>query len=183
MIESMRYLLVMLLLLMPLSAPAQQAQDRAARLDRLHTDLLAAETPGEAREITNRIWLLWFQAPDAKAQALLDFAQDRSRARDYDAAIDALDDLTSRYPGYAEGWNQRATLFYLQGKFGPSLADVSKVLELEPRHFGALAGKALILFRQDRRDAANRALLDALRVHPWLPERRLLDPAYSEQPL
>ncbi|MEM6677060.1 MAG: hypothetical protein AAF675_04220 [Pseudomonadota bacterium] len=156
---------------------------RAAELDALHQQLASAETPSQARALSARIWTLWLKAPDAAAQALMDQAVDRRRAGDYDAAIAVLDELTAGWPAYAEGWNQRATLFYLKGQFAPSLADVSTVLSLEPRHFGALAGKALILFQMGEEDAANRTLLEALRVHPWLQERRLLDPAYVETPL
>ncbi|MEM9781206.1 MAG: hypothetical protein AAF899_01915 [Pseudomonadota bacterium] len=176
-----------LALLQPVAATAQGgdavAEARAERLDDLHGDLARSASPGEAERLATLIWQLWLRAPDAEAQALMDRALERRRAGDYDAAIAVLDELTAGWPGYAEGWNQRATLFFLQNRYGPSLADVAQVLALEPRHFGALAGRAIILFRQGRDDDANRALLEALRVHPWLAERGLLDPGYEEQPL
>lgn len=161
----------------------ERASDKAARLDALYAALARTESLDEAQALEDRIWRLWMQAPDAEAQRLLDRAMERRRRGDVEGATAALDRLIARNPEYPEGWNQRATLRFLDGEDEASLADVEEVLKREPRHFGALAGKALILLRQGRTDAAQRALLAALRVHPWLPERGLLDPAYEETPL
>ena len=51
-----------------------------------------------------------------------------------------------------------------------------RTLELEPRHFGALAGLFLVLFRRGRVEQANAALVQAVRIHPWLKERTMLPP-------
>ena len=164
--------------------PAAAAEaERRAVLETLYAALAASGGSAEAQAVADRIWQVWFMAPDAEAQALLDRALERRRYGDFDASIAVLDRLIAGWPAYAEGWNQRATLFYLQERYEASLADVVEVLAREPRHFGALAGRAIILLRQGRRDAGQRALLAALRVHPWLAERRLLDPAYGEEPL
>ncbi len=52
----------------------------------------------------------------------------------------------------------------------PSLKDIDKVLDLEPRHFGALAGKGMILERQKKYSAAREAYEDALAVNPTLEQ-------------
>ena len=57
-------------------------------------------------------------------------------------AMPILDDIVARLPDWAEGWNKRATVLYLIGEYDRSLADCDRVLALEPRHFGALAGTA-----------------------------------------
>ncbi|MEL6265096.1 MAG: hypothetical protein AAFR52_05530 [Pseudomonadota bacterium] len=170
----------------PAMAPAGDASGetgRAERLDRLHVALLGAPDAFVAAEIADEIWTIWFTAPDSEAQVMLDAARQSLRYGDYERSVTILDTVVERWPDYAEGWNQRATVRFLQERYEASLADVDRVLVLEPRHFGALAGRALIYFRQERRDAANRAILAALRVHPWLAERGLLDPAYEEAPL
>jgi tetratricopeptide (TPR) repeat protein len=54
----------------------------------------------------------------------------------YEAAYDHLTALTDHAPDFAEGWNARATLLFQMGAYGPSIADIQRVLALEPRHFG-----------------------------------------------
>ena len=57
-------------------------------------------------------------------------------------------------PDYAEGWNKRATAYYLRGEYSASLRDVRETLRREPRHFGALSGWAAMLphaWRRPRR--------------------------------
>jgi tetratricopeptide (TPR) repeat protein len=77
------------------------------------------------------------------------------------------------YPDYAEGWNQRATLYYMLDNLEASLADIDKVLAIEPRHYGALAGRVLIYLKQGKHDEALRDMRAALALHPYLNERRL----------
>lgn len=153
-------------------AEAPAPEDREA----LFTALAAAATEAEAREIEGALWELWLTAPDPEAQALLDRALERRRWGDLEAAIEALDQLIAGWPDYAEGWNQRATVRFLRGEDDLSLADVEETLRREPRHFGALAGKALILIRQGRPAEAQLALIEAIRIDPWLRERSLLQP-------
>ena len=53
-----------------------------------------------------------------------------------------------------------------------ALKDIDKALELEPRHFGALAGKGVILERQKKYSAARAAFEEALAVNPNLEEAK-----------
>jgi len=128
-------------------ATSTAAERRAERRAALFAALEQTESEAEARVIEEAIWKLWFTAPDSRAQSLIDAARERRRGGDLSGAIYALDELIADYPDYAEGWNQRATLYYMQGNFQDSLADVEEVLAREPRHFGALSGKVLILMR------------------------------------
>jgi tetratricopeptide (TPR) repeat protein len=84
----------------------------------------------------------------------------------------AFDLLVMREPGFAEAWNKRATLRYLLGDDEGSIADIRHTLVLEPRHFGALSGLALIYARQERPAQALQSLEAALQIHPFLPGGR-----------
>lgn len=141
----------------------------------LYEALRSSDTQAEADRIAGQIWEVWLTAPDEPAQALLDDAMQRRQALDFLGAINVLDRLVGAYPDYAEGWNQRATLYFMRGDYDASLADVAEVLAREPRHFGALSGKAVILFRQGKTALGQLALRQALDVHPWLRERALLE--------
>jgi tetratricopeptide (TPR) repeat protein len=88
-------------------------------------------------------------------------------------ALGVLSGIVRDYPTYAEGWNQRATVYYLLRDYEDSLADIEKTLQYEPRHFGALSGRALIYLAQDKRGLAIRDISAALAVHPFLSEKAL----------
>jgi len=155
--------------------PAPDTLSAAPEIEPLYAALKSARSQAEADRIARQIWSLWLTAPDEPAQALLDSAMRRRQALDFLGAIAALDRLVENYPDYTEGWNQRATLHFMRGDYAASLADVAQVLAREPRHFGALSGKAVILFRQGKAPLAQLTLRQALEVHPFLRERALLD--------
>ena len=85
-----------------------------------------------------------------------------------------LDKLVETAPDWAEAWNQRATIRYLLRDFEGSLADIDRVLALEPKHFGALSGQAIILMHQGKMAAGQIALRKAVEIDPFLSERALI---------
>jgi tetratricopeptide (TPR) repeat protein len=89
--------------------------------------------------------------------------------RDLPAALGKFDQIVKIAPGFAEGWNKRATVHYLLGDFAGSLHDIERTLKLEPRHFGALSGRGLVLLELDQQAGALEAFESALEVHPKLP--------------
>jgi tetratricopeptide (TPR) repeat protein len=82
--------------------------------------------------------------------------------------------VVKQAPDYAQGWNQRAFILFLQEKYDQSLSDIEKALELEPRHFGAMAGQARILMRQCRFVTGQKTLKQAVKIHPFLRERSMI---------
>ncbi len=84
-------------------------------------------------------------------------------------ALQLFDAVTAERPDFAEGWNKRATVLYMMGALDASAKDVDKVLELEPRHFGALSGLGLINASKDKDDAAIEAFQRALEINPHMP--------------
>jgi len=146
-----------------------------SKYEDLLAELANAKTQSQADQLSGEIWNIWLTAPDAAAQEVLDSAMERRRAYDFLGAIEHLNVLIEKYPDYAEGWNQRATIHYLRGDFEASLADVAETLAREPRHFGAMAGKSVILFNQGKIPLAQIAVREALKFHPFLNERAILN--------
>lgn len=163
-------------------SPSHQTEtERAAtRADLLET-LANAPTEAAGRAAEEAMWQFWANAPDAKAQGLLDQAYDLRRWHDLEASEALLRELTAYCPDYPEGWNQLAAVLFQRQKFDASLDVIIRVLELEPAHFGALAGRAVILVRQGRVGLAYNALNDAVAIHPWLRERDLLPPLPEQE--
>lgn len=151
---------------------ADEAKDKAA-LDALFAELRLAPNAEAAREIDQRIWTYWTTPSDARLAARMGEALEARRTGDIPGTIVLLTRLIEEYPEYAEAWNQRATMFYLINDFEASLADIEKVLQYEPRHFGALSGRAMIYLQQGKRALAIKDMAAALELHPFLNERQL----------
>lgn len=175
----MRSLILMIALSLPVSAfaacpPHEPA--RATQTASLFDRLASADTEDEAVQIASDIWKQWSTAPDKKAQDLLDKGVQRIGWGSFDEAETILSYLIDHCPDYAEGWNQRAFARFLNNNFDGALEDIERTLELEPRHFGALAGRGLTLLRQGRQVLGIKAIREAVAVHPWINERHLLPP-------
>ena len=74
--------------------------------------------------------------------------------------------VIEKNPTFAEGWNKRATVYFMLGKFDKSMIDIIKTLKLEPRHFGAMDGMALIFIQTQQFDKAIRIYDQILKIFP-----------------
>jgi tetratricopeptide (TPR) repeat protein len=155
-----------------LSATAQTERETAA-LDALFDRLRAAPDPASAQVITDQIWIYWTTPADPKLAARMRDVLALRMNADFPAVIALLDEIVAEHPDYAEAWNQRATIYFLLRDFDQSMADIEKVLELEPRHFGALAGRAVMYKEQGKDDLALKDIIAALAIHPFLAERAM----------
>jgi tetratricopeptide (TPR) repeat protein len=169
----LRLLLAPLLMLMlGFSATGGELVDGVA-LDKLFAQLKVAPTEEQARQIDERIWFYWMTPTDPALAGRMKEALAARALGDTLGAIRLLDEIVADYPDYAEAWNQRATMYYVIGNFEASIADCAKVLELEPRHFGALSGRALMYLQMGKRALALKDMAAALAIHPFLTERQL----------
>lgn len=110
--------------------------------DDLFERLREASAPTEIEALQNGIWQHWLTTHDQRLDKHLEAGMRALAAGDYTLAIAEFDLLVQERPTYAEGWNKRATAHYLRGEYRASIRDVQQTLQLEPRHFGALAGWA-----------------------------------------
>jgi tetratricopeptide (TPR) repeat protein len=138
-------------------------------LEPLMTELKTASTAEAARPIEQRIWMIWGKSGDAVVDTLMEQGIARLNEGNDDAALGLFDRIVGLAPGFAEGWNKRATTLYTMGLFERSLQDIDKVLALEPRHFGALSGLGLCNIRLGNDKAALAAFQRAAALDPNLP--------------
>ena len=154
--------------------------------DRLFAALKAARNEAEGQAIENEIWRFWLaDAPDSATRSLVDEAMKKRGVYDTEGAEALLDEAVAKSPAYAEAYNQRAFVRFLREDMDGALADADRALELEPKHFGAMAGRALILMRQGRFRLAQDQLHQAVAIHPFLKERSMIvptDPAAGAPP-
>lgn len=126
----------------------------------------------EATVTEDSIWSLWMTHGNAKAERVLAIATGDIAAKRFDIAETRLTLLLRSCPDFAEAWNKRATLYYMLGRDEESVADIRRALQLEPRHFGALAGFGEICLTHGDKEAALIGFHAALRLHPHLDEVR-----------
>lgn len=142
--------------------------DRTRGLEFLFGALKAAPDEASAKHVEGRIWALWTATSSDTTLLLMTRAKTAVEKKQPDVALKLLDKVIRLKPDYVEGWNRRATLYYLQNDYAKSLADIREVLIREPRHFGALTGLGMIMqeLGDDRR--ALEAFRKALEINPYL---------------
>jgi len=146
----------------------QPADSLPSQLDGLFRKLAADPTARDAYEIEDKIWEIWTDHPDPLPASMMENAITAVAKKRYDTAENIFTELVAFRPEWAEAWNKRATLYFLQGRDDDSVRDIHRVLELEPRHFGALSGFAQICLRGGDRGSALAAFEAALRINPHL---------------
>jgi Tfp pilus assembly protein PilF len=156
------------------TSAARQPSSRLSReLDPLFRRLAWPLASGqEAEKAEERIWDLWMHYPQRRAEFDLERATRAIVALDFESADEILSGLLERHPDYAEAWNKRATLYYMQQRDEESMRSLYHALELEPRHFGALCGFAEICMLRGQNDYALFAFQAALQLNPHLEEAR-----------
>jgi len=146
------------------------AKERAA----LFAALAAAKSDAEAREVEERLWTFWRSLADDESRQLLEQSRGAQLRFDYAEALIYNKAVVKHAPQFAEGWNQLGYVYFLAGQYDASLDAIEHVLELEPLHYAALAGKGIILYYAGKVEEAQAPLKRALAINPWLKERNLI---------
>ena len=147
------------------------APETGHRLNDLTTSFSTLGSTTEATRTTaeERIWAIWCDHPEPQVKARMAEGIQLLAAGELVEAEALFDELIDHRPKWAEAWNKRATIYFLQGRDSASVGDIYDTLELEPRHFGALGGFAQICMRNGIPDAAQTALERLLAVNPSAP--------------
>lgn len=170
-----RSILTAMAMLPALVAFAQDRTTQAQRRERLFRALRDAPTERHGRIAEDAVWRMWMEeAPTPATREAVAEAMRRRGSYDFAGALAILDRVVAEAPGYAEGWNQRAFIRFLRDDPDGALEDIDRALALEPRHFAALSGQAIIFMRQGRMELSQAALRRAVEIHPWLKERSML---------
>ena len=137
--------------------------------------LLAALRDADARvrALAERaLWDVWSRSGNDEVDHLLRAGITEMQHGQLEASIDTFTEVIHRRPEFAEGWNKRATAYYLVGEYRKSAADCDEVLKRNPAHFGALSGYGMIWMRLDQPARALERFEQALTVNPNLDSVR-----------
>jgi len=151
-----------LLTLALLAGPVAAQGDSGASL----LDQLQGADPEEAARLERQIRMDWESSGSPTMDLLLKRGKDALEAGEFDAAIGHLSALTDHAPGFAEGWHTRAMAFFREEEFGLALHDLERTLAINPQHFGAIFGLAVVMESLGQDDDAYALYSRVLSMHP-----------------
>ncbi len=150
------------------------ANEREIELNKLFYEL-KNNNDGLTFEIEQKIWKIWSTHPkNKKLTSMLMEGSELVNQQQLNRAINIFTQVINLDPYWAEAWNKRATVFYLIGEFQKSQEDIDKVLELEERHFGALAGQGLVNIRLKNYEKAIRSYEKVQKIYPTMKSPKIM---------
>ena len=117
-----------------------EMSDQQAQLKELFQQLKTTNSRAEVELLQADIWQVWLNTGSPESDHWMAQGLTAMSDQEYDEAIDLFSQIIEAQPQYAEGWNKRATAYYLRGNYKASIDDIERTLALEKRHFGALSG-------------------------------------------
>ena len=152
---------------------AQSSQEK--NLNDLFNLLEKVNNSKSAALLEEKIWSIWNEHPNNnKLTERLEFGTELMQYGDYNFALKVFNNIIVTDSRWSEAWNKRATVYFLMGQFKNSLNDIDKVLDIEPRHFGALSGQARIFIKLQKYEKAIKSIERALVFYPSFKSRALI---------
>lgn len=161
----MKRMILCLSLLLGMSG-ISSADQNDSRLNELFVRLVQSPDPQTATTIEADIWNTWLANDRTDINELMQRGTEAMNKRQLDDALAIFNQMVELAPDFAEGWNKRATVYYLRDELNESVKDVQRTLALEPRHFGAHSGMGLIFMQVGDDGAAIKAFEEVLKLNP-----------------
>ncbi len=149
---------------------SEEARKPSASLDELYARLRETDDAAEARGVAKLIERRLDRSGSATADLLTERARQAMTAKDFPLAAELMDRVTGLEPTWSEGWNRRATIFWLLSDKQAAIADLQRTLVLEPRHFEAWAALARIYLSTEDKPRALNAFRRAIALYPLMPK-------------
>ena len=151
------------------------SNDRDLRLKQLFNELKINQSK-VASVVEQEIWSLWSTHPtDEKLTARLKEGSQFVRNQQLIKAKEIFTEVINIDQNWAEAWNKRATVLYMLGEFQQSQNDIDRVLALEARHFGALAGQGLVNIQLKNYEKAIRSYQEAQKIYPAMTSPEIMN--------
>ena len=173
-LEPARWLVAVALICLALAGGAK-ADQRDPQLDQLFSALQRTTNQTMADNLVAEIWQRWTAfEDDPRATNMMAVGIQQMNLGQFDNAERIFSNLAQSYPEHAEVWNKRATVRFMRGNDSGSRQDIARVIDLEPRHFGALSGLGMINMRAGDLPAALQAFEAAVRVNPHMDQAKTM---------
>ena len=157
------------------------SRDREVELNQLFDQLKKNKDSSMSLEIEMKIWNIWSIHPTQETLTdSLAIGSDLMSKGELEAAYKIFSKIIKTSPDWPEGWNKRATVLYLMGKYENSLSDINEVLKRENRHFGALSGQALVQIKLKNYEKAIDSYKAAQKIYPSIKGAEIMIPQLQE---
>ena len=154
-----------------------ESKDRSIKLNHLFDQLKKSNNVSKALEVEIKIWNIWSTHPtQEKLTKSLAKGSDLISEGRLETAYTIFSTIVNSAPDWAEGWNKRATVLYLMGRYQNSLNDIDEVLKLESRHFGALSGQGLVQIELKNYEKAIESYQKAEKIYPLISSAKIMIP-------
>ena len=162
-------------LVIGLVAGHADADQRDPNLDSLFFELQRVTSDAAAKNVVSEIWQRWTAfEDDPRATSLMTIGIRQVNLGQLRNAERIFTEIIGTHPTHAEAWNKRATVRFMRGDDKGSRSDIARVIDLEPRHFGALSGLGMINMRSGDLPAALQAFEAAVRVNPHMDQTQAM---------
>ena len=153
------------------------SKDKDVELNQLFEQLKKSDDISIALEIEMKIWSIWSKHPtQEKLTQSLAKGSELMAEGELESAYKIFSTIIDSAPNWAEGWNKRATVLYLMGRYYDSLNDIDEVLKLESRHFGALSGQGLVQIKLGNYEKAIKSYQAVQKINPSIRAAKVMIP-------
>jgi tetratricopeptide (TPR) repeat protein len=171
------FLGILFLILMLCENVTAESKDRNIKLNQLFEQLKKSDNASIALEIEMKIWNIWSTHPTQdKFTRSLEKGSGLMSIGELELSVKVFSTIINADPDWAEGWNKRATVFYLMGRYQDSLNDIDEVLKRESRHFGALSGQGLVQIKLKNYEKAIKSYQAAQKIYPSINAAKVMIP-------
>ena len=153
------------------------SKDKDIELNQLFEQLKKSDDISIALDIEMKIWSIWSKHPtQEKLTQSLSKGSELMAEGELESAYTIFSTIIDSAPNWAEGWNKRATVLYLMGRYYDSLNDIDEVLKLESRHFGALSGQGLVQIKLGNYEKAIKSYQAVQKIYPSIRAAKVMIP-------
>ena len=157
------------------------SEERELELNKLFNQLKNNSDAPMAFEVEMKIWNIWSTHPSQEnLTQLLENGSNLMTQHKLNKAYETFSKVISLDPNWAEGWNKRATVLYMLGRYQESQDDIDEVLKLEKRHFGALSGQGLVQIELKNYERAINSYKEVQKIYPSMQSPKIMIPQLKE---
>ena len=157
------------------------SEERELELNKLFNQLKNNSDASMAFEVEMKIWNIWSIHPSQEnLTQLLANGSNLVTQNKLNQAYETFSKVINLDPNWAEGWNKRATVLYMLGRYEESQKDIDEVLKLEKRHFGALSGQGLVQIELKNYERAINSYKEVQKIYPLMQSPKIMIPQLKE---